>query len=116
MEAVKSWAHEAPLWWLNGWTYEVVLYGAPHCGYGWYAVARTHEPMSGQSGGKVLGAPGLHGHVSRCYGEGGNSVHCASLKQALHEGVKALRLGGAPKGAPVSVVSPKGRRCKRTEV
>lgn len=104
------------LGWLNGWRYAVVLYGAPHCGYGWYATARTNESLSGLSGGLTLGGPDVHGHTTRSYGAGGLKLSWASKAAAVAAGVEALKAAGVETGSPVSVVSPSGRRMKETEV
>jgi hypothetical protein len=82
---------------------EIVLYGAAHCGFGWYALG------VGLEGGILL-------REKKCFGEGGQQLAWSSMTAAVAAARMALKTAGAQVGAEVMVISPKGRRMKSTEV
>jgi len=82
---------------------EIVLYGAAHCGFGWYALG------VGLEGGKLL-------REKNWFGDGGQTLDCLTLKAAVAAALEALKTAGAQVGAEVMVISPMGRRMKSTEV
>ena len=82
---------------------EIVLYGAAHCGFGWYALGK------GLEGGRLM-------RGKTWFGDGGQTLGCATLSAAVAAALATLKLAGAAAGAEVMVISPKGKRMKPTEV